>query len=540
MLKLLAPVSLLLAGCQPDLPASADGLLYCSEGNPESFNPQLVTSGTTLDMTAAQLYDRLIDYDEDEHRFRPALAERWRASPDGLRYTFFLRSDVTFHETDYFVPSRNFNAQDVVFSFNRWLDTEHPFFAVSGGIYPFFSATGLNQLITRVEAIGPHQVEIELKEPDSSFLATLASDFAVILSAEYAQQELQAGTPELIDVRPIGTGPFKFGHFRRDVAVRLERHKDYWQGQAQTEQLVFRITPSDHKRMLMLLTRDCDVSPYPPARDIAWLEAREDITLQQATSPNTAFWAFNTEREPFDDPRVRQALAHAIDREALLRTVYFGHATMADSILPATSWAHTPMSDAFHYDPERARELLAEAGLPDGFTMSLWALPVQRAYNPNARVMAELMQSNLADVGVNATIVSYEWSTFRRHLAAGLHDSVLIGWSADHADPDNFFRPLLTCAAKESGSNRAQWCNPQFDELVQAAIRTTDTEERMAYYALAQTLLAEQVPLLPLAHSQRFQATLNHVQGIKPPAYGGIRLYPAYRLQQSPETKDAL
>ncbi|CUS49103.1 MAG: ABC-type cationic peptide uptake system substrate-binding component SapA [Idiomarinaceae bacterium HL-53] len=527
----------LLAGCSRALPPHAQGILYCAEGNPESFNPQLVTSGTTLDMTSSQLYDRLLEYDEGTKEFKPALATRWRVSQDGLTYRFFLREDVTFHTTSYFTPTRTLNAQDVVFTMTRWLDSNHPYHQVSGGQYPFFTATKLDQLITEVRAVGPFEVEITLEQPDSSFLSIMASNFAVIMSAEYGYALIESNQLELFDVRPIGTGPFVYRYFRKDVAVNYRRHDSYWQGPAASETLVFRIAPNDHKRMLMLLTKDCDISPYPPARDIEWIDERPDIQLQTSMSPNTAFWAFNTDKEPFNDPRVRRALAHAVDRDALIHAVYFNHAVKADSILPNTNWAHLPNPDAFAYNPELARELLREAGYENGFEMDIWALPVQRAYNPNAKLMAELIQANLNDVGVRAEIVSYEWSSFRRSLAEGAHDSVLIGWSADHADPDNFFRPLLTCAAKESGNNRAMWCHPAFDTLVSQAIRTTERKEREALYQAAQAMLIEEVPILPLAHSIRFQAARRHIRGLYPPTYGGIRLHSVHRAISAEETE---
>lgn len=521
---------MVMTACQPgrDLP-ELEGLLYCAEGNPESFNPQLVTSGTTLDMTANQLYDRLIEYDAEQQAFVPALATEWHISDDGLRYSFVLRDDVSFHTTQYFQPTRKFSAKDVLFSFSRWFDDEHPYHRVSGRGYPFFTSSGLPELIEHISTPSEREVVIQLAQPDSSFLANLASDFAIVLSEEYAALQMENGTPEMIDQLPIGTGPFQFADFRKDVHVRFIRNSNYWREPARMEQVVFRITPSDHKRMLMLLTGDCDISPYPPARDVEWLKRQPTIDVQQTTSPNTAFWALNTTREPFDDPNVRQALAHAIDRDALLRAVYFGHAVRADSILPESSWAHAPQPQAFAHDPSRARELLRDAGYPNGFSMSLWAMPVQRAYNPNARLMAERIQSDLAQVGIQATIVTYEWSTFRRRLGDGEHDSVLIGWSADHADPDNFFRPLLSCTAKASGANRAQWCDPMFDELLNAAIRSNQPDVRGHFYAQAQEYLGAEIPLIPIAHSIRFQASRAHIGGATLTPFGGISLRGVYR-----------
>lgn len=522
------PVLFTLSACGPALPPDSNGVLYCAEGNPESFNPQMVTSATTLDMTSLQLYDTLVEYDAAQGSLNPGLATAWHVSDDGRTYEFTLRQNVAFHTTDYFSPSRPLNAEDVLFSFQRWLDPAHPYHRVSGGRYPFFRATRLDQLIASISAPSSHVVRIQLHEPDSSLMSTLSSSFAVILSAEYGQQLLEQGLAAQIDQQPIGTGPFLFRHFRPDVSVHYQAHGEHWRGAPASDSLVFRITPSNHKRMLMLLTGDCDISPYPPARDIAWLQQRDDMNVQQSLSPNTAFWAFNTEVPPFDNPLVRKALSHAVDRDALINSVYHDHAVRADSILPHTSWAQQALPDAYGYDPERAKQLLIEAGYPNGFSMDIWALPVQRSYNPNPRMMAEQIQSYLAQVGVTANIVSYEWRSFRRLLAQGKHDSVLIGWSADHSDPDNFFRPILTCAAKRSINNRALWCNTEFDDLVTAAIRTTDMEERQLLYLRAQELLAEQMPILPLAHSIRYQVSRSSIRNIQPPSLSGIRLHAVY------------
>ena len=151
-------------------------------------------------------------------------------------------------------------------------------------------------------------------------------------------------------------------------------------------------------------------------------------------------------------------------------------------------------------------------------------MPVQRLYNPNALKMAELMQADLAQIGVRASIVSYEWNSFRRKLGAYEHDSVLIGWSADNADPDNFFRPLLSCSAALTGSNRANWCDETFDNLISQALLTADQKQRRSYYMAAQQYLAEQMPLLSIAHSQRFQAISSDIKGVRINPYGGIAL----------------
>lgn len=511
-----------------------DGLVYCSEGNPESFNPQLGTSGTTVDATSAQLYDRLLDYDAKLQQFVPALARGWQAFDKGTRYRFDLRENVQFHTTDWFTPSRDFNANDVIFSFERWLDKKHPYHDVNGGRYPFFRSSGLINLIERVERVDDYTVDFHLKRSDSSFLANLATDFAVILSEQYATQLLHQKTPEQIDRFPVGTGPFEFELFRKDFIIRYQAHENYWREQPEIKRLVYVITPNANKRMLKLLTGECDVIPYPLINELSQLDHDAEIKVGSSVSPNISFWAFNTQQPPFDNVLVRQALAHAVNRPAIIQTIYNGNARLATGMLPETSWAYSPVQQTYPYDPAKARALLEQAGYPNGFSMSIWAMPVQRAYNPNAHRMAELMQSDLAQVGVQVNIVSYEWNTFRQRLVAGEHDSVLIGWVADNADPDNFFRPILSCAAARSGNNRALWCNPEFDQLLVDAIAESDLDQRKHLYQFVEDMVMQHAPLVPIANSLRFQAHRADIEGVELPPYGGINFRYARRVNDVP------
>lgn len=499
------------------------GLIYCSEGNPASFNPQLDTSGTTSDATAHQLYDRLLDFDPATGTIEPDLASSWLVSDDGLVYTFQLRKEVAFHSTAYFTPSRTFNADDVMFSINRWRQADHPYHLVSGGNYPYFSSLGLSDIITDVKRINGYRIEIHLNRPDSSFLANLATDFAVILSAEYADQLVEQGHPEHIDTMPIGTGPYKFVSYRKNRFIRYTRHEEYWKHPVHMHHVIFDITPSSSMRLAKLMTGECDVVSFPAHSELDVLRERSDIRLDEKPGLNIGFWAFNASKPPFDNPQVRRALAMAIDKNTLLEAVYFGSAVLANGILPPSSWAFQENLPETSYNPVQARELLSANGIEPGFTMNIWAMPVERAYNPNARKMAELIKNYLEQVGITVNIVSYEWTTFRNRLKEGIHDSVLIGWSADNGDPDNFYRPLLTCAAIESGTNRARWCSPTYDRYINNALKYADDQQRVVFYHQANRLLAEQVPLVPIAHAYRFQAYREGLEGLVINPYGGIR-----------------
>lgn len=521
----------LISGCKPASDATAlNGLVYCTEGSPESFNPQLVTSGTTIDAISQQLYDRLLDIDANNGSLLPALAISWQISDDGLTYVFNLRNDVAFHQTEYFTPTRKFNASDVEFTFNRILNIDHPFHQTATE-YPYFDSVEWRELVKSVRALSPSQVVFQLNKPDSSFLSTLATDFAAILSAEYGDSLKESAQLPHLDTLPIGTGPFKFREYKKDVLIRYHRHSQYWRKTGELDQLVIDIVPDNTKRLAKLLTHECDVAPIPRLAELSMLAKRKDFSVDQQTSLNVGYWAFNTQKAPFNNVKVRQALAFAVNKQSILQAVYFGQAEEANSVLPPNSWGYNPDGQHSDFDLVKAKQLLDEAGYPNGFSIDIWAMPVQRLYNPNALKMAELLQADLAKIGVSANIVSYEWNTFRRKLRAGEHDSVLIGWTADNADPDNFLRPLLSCASAISGSNRTNWCDSHYDQLIADAVLTADVAKRRELYFLAQDYVAEQVPLIPIAHSRRFQVKSSKVTGMQINPYGGISFTAAGKIK---------
>jgi len=499
------------------------GIVYCSEGSPTGFNPQLDTSGTTVDASSHQVYDRLLDFDPLSGNVLLGLASSWEISEDGLRYTFQLRKNVEFHHTAYFTPSREFNAEDVIFSFDRWRLLDHPYHFVSGGAYPYVDSLSLDKLIVSINRINDYRVEFILNKPQSSFLANLATDFAVILSAEYGEKLLESHQQERIDNFPVGTGPYKFVSFRQDSYVRYVRNDNYWQPLRLTEKLIFDITPSSSLRFAKLITGECDAIGLPAHSELDIIRQSKGLVLDEKPGLNVGFWAFNTAKPPFDKAEVRRALAMAVDKNALIEAIYFDSAVPAKNIVPPTSWAFQAEQKGISYNPSGAKKLLTDNGIKPGFTMEIWAMPVERAYNPNAIKMAELIQGYLQAVGVKVDIVSFEWSTFRERLKQGIHDSVLIGWSADNGDPDNFYRPLLSCGAIKSGTNRAFWCSPEYDVLINQALQFTSIEDRQYFYFKANDLIAEQVPLLPIAHASKYQAFRSELKGFEINALGGVK-----------------
>ncbi|WP_371377232.1 ABC transporter substrate-binding protein [Thalassotalea aquiviva] len=524
-LPCLAGLISLLLGCdniQNDSVLS-EGVVYCSEGAPTSFNPQLITSATTVDATSNQIYNRLIDLDSDQFEQIPALAKSWQVSDDGLSITFYLRQDVSFHTTSYFKPTRKMNADDVIFSFERILNANNPFYLSVAGKFPFFKSVNFESLVKSVNKLDEHTVQFTLNQPNSTFLANVAAPFSVILSKEYADSLLAQNNNKVLsqlDSLPVGTGPYIFKEYKDKAIIRYVKNPVYWRQDVQIEQLIFSITPNNTGRLTKLLTHECDVISYPIATQK--INSRPDLVLEKVTSFNVAFLAFNTQQPPFDNPLVRKAIAHAINKDVIISSVYFDQAQEADSLLPTESWGYSDQINKLAYSKDIAKDLLADAGLEDGFSFDIWAMPVQRAYNPNALKMAKLIKADLAQIGVDVNIVTFEWATFLRKLAKGEHQSVLIGWSADHPDPDNFFSPLLSCSSLETGSNRAFWCNKEFDSLIESSLLTNHRTSRKALYLKAQNIILEDVPLLPIAHAKRAQAKVDYIHGKILTPFGGI------------------
>ncbi|MFB9886953.1 ABC transporter substrate-binding protein [Balneatrix alpica] len=502
----------------------AKTLVYCSEGSPEGFNPSLYTAGTTFDASSRAVFNRLVEFERGTTKIAPALAEKWEVSEDGLTYTFFLRKGVKFHESKTFKPSRDFNADDVIFSFERQGKKDHPYHGVSGGSYEYFTAMEMDSLIESIEKVDDYTVRFKLTRPEAPFIANVAMDFASIMSAEYAEQMMKAGSPEKFDLEPIGTGPFQLVQYQKDSVIRYLGNKDYWAGAPEVEKLVFSITPDASVRYAKLKAGECHVMAYPNPADLAEMAKDENIKLLEQEGLNVGYLGYNTQKEPYTKTEVRKALNMAINKDAILEAVFQGAGKVAKNPIPPTIWSYNDAIQDDPYDPEAAKKMLAEAGYADGFKTNIWAMPVQRPYNPNARRMAEMIQADWAKVGVQAEIVSFEWGEYLKRSKEGEHDTVLLGWTGDNGDPDNFLNVLLGCAGVK-GSNRAQWCNEEFDALIKEAKQVADVEKRTALYQQAQEVFKREAPWATIAHSVVFQPVRKEVKDYKIDPFGGHIFY---------------
>jgi dipeptide transport system substrate-binding protein len=260
------------------------------------------------------------------------------------------------------------------------------------------------------------------------------------------------------------------------------------------------------------------------------MRATKGIVVPGAPIAALSMVSFRVDKKPFDDRRVREALAIAIDRKAILDAVFQGCHKPTDSLVPTALWGHNDTIKPRAYDPVRAKQLLTEAGYANGFETDLWAIPVVRAYMPNGRRVAEMIQADWAKLGVKVNIVTYEWGEFLKRRRAGEATVTEMGGTWDYPDPSELI-VWSVCDSIANGSNVSHWCNKDFSAIVAKADIVTDQAERAKLYQQAQTIFDADIPGVMLADVQAFAATSDKVQGFKlhflgGQPFGGVSLKP--------------
>ena len=499
----------------------AKTLVYCSEGSPEGFDPALYTAGTTFDASSKTVYNRLVEFKIGTTETIPGVAESYTVSDDGTEYTFKIRPGVKFHTTEFFTPTRDLNADDVIFSFERQLKEDNAFNKyVEGASWEYFNGMSMPDLLKSIDKVDDMTVKFVLNRPEAPFVANMAMDFASILSKEYADSLAAAGTQSDLNQKPVGTGPFQFVAYQPDAVIRYKANPDYWGGVQKIDDLVFAITTDASVRQQKLMAGECQVAPYPNPADIESLKGNDALQVMEQEGLNVGYLAYNALVPPFDNANVRKALNMAINKPAILDAVFQGAGQAAKNPIPPTMWSYNDAIQDDPYDPEAAKAMLAEAGVKD-LSMKVWAMPVQRPYNPNARRMAELIQEDFSKIGVKVEIVSYEWGEYLAKSKEKDRDgAVLLGWTGDNGDPDNFLAVLLGCDGV-GGSNRAQWCNPEFEKLIQDAKVKSTQAERAKLYEEAQVVFKREAPWATIAHSVVFMPMSKKVSGYVMDPLGG-------------------
>ena len=518
-----------------------NGLIYCTHASGFSFNPQTSDAGTSMNVVTEQIYNKLFEISNTAIP-TPILAQSYSISPDGKIITIYLRKGIKFHHTDWFKPTRDFNADDVVFSLNRVLgyetylptleqsavDYKNPQYRIfheqaKKVRFPYFESIKLNQKIESVKALNPHTVQITLFKPDASILSHLASQYAIIFSQEYAVQLNADDNLVQLDLLPVGTGPYKVKNYFRNQYVRLEKNEDYWKKDAKIKNIIIDLSTDRTGRLVKFFNGECQIASYPEVSQLGLLKENDKrYYVKSAEGMNLAYLAFNFQNAVIQDEPVRRAIAQAINRQRIIKTIYHNTATVANNIIPNISWASSVNTPDFAYDfnPSEAKKVLQDKQLH----LNMWVLNEEQVYNPAPLKTAELIKEDLNNVGVNVTIrsVTRTFLIDQLNKKSENYDMILTGWLAGNLDPDSFMRPILSCNAASEMTNLSNWCDEDFDQLMDKALDSPNLWERAHVYNQAQELILSKLPIVPLANMKRVLVVNSRVLHIEMNPFGSL------------------
>lgn len=478
-------------------------LIYGRGDDSVTLDPADAEDGESVKIIT-NVFDTLVHYADDSAQLVPALATEWSVSEDGRRWSFKLREGVEFHDGSVF------DADAVVFTFNRLIDPNCADRADAAVPY-----RADYSVIERVEAAGPREVVFHLKRPSGVFLR-LAAMFPASIVSPKAVRELGRDVKK----HPVGTGAFRFQEWRGKEYVTIVAHESHWRGRPKLDQVIFKpiLEPAARRRQLAGGEIHMADELSIPVRQ----QIRSDSSLVLQTCPgmNTAYLAMNNDHKPFDDPRVRRAIAHAIDKEAIARSAYENEGTIATTLIPKAMWGHHVGIVDYPHDPAKAKELLREAGVEPGTKIKFMAMRNGRPYMPSPDQAAAIVTQSLREIGFDPVVHSPDWSQYLDQVGRGEHDICLFGWITDTADPDNFLYALLDKdnAVLPKAHNVCFYRSEPVHELLIQAQQETKQEKRAELYLKAQEIIHQDCPMVPLMH-------LDLATGLRPEVEG-YRVHP--------------
>ena len=500
--------------------ADLDIFIFGRGGDSVRLDPALVTDGESFRVTG-QVLEPLYQYDQGSTVPVPALAEECVANDDSTVWTCSLRQGVKFHD------GTDFNADAVVFNFERWRFTDNPqhWESMVFEYYEYmWGGFDDDSVITDVVALDEFTVEFTLNAPLAPFLANLAMDmFAISSPAAIEAAGEDYGTP---DVGCVGTGPFKFVSWEEGNEIVIEANADYWGGAPKVDQVVFKVIADDSARFLALQAGDIHGLEQAVVEDLATAEAAEELYVITRPALNTGYLAFNYKIVEFQDEKVRLAIDYAIDKAGLVENFYGEYGEVATNFLPPLIWGHNSALEDRGYDVEMAKQLLAEAGFPDGISeltvaedildaddnvlyaagdkipFRLFYMPVTRFYYPSPEEIGTAMAANLNAAGIQAELyLEGDWPTYLDARSNGaLMGLYMLGWGGDNGDPDNFLAYFFGAGA-EPMAKEGWYQNAELAALLQEAAVIADREKRQAMYEEAEQMLFDDVARIWIAHN---------------------------------------
>jgi peptide/nickel transport system substrate-binding protein len=516
------------AGCDEDETIQGRGntFIFGRGVDSLSLDPINAADGESLRVTS-QIFDGLLDFAPESTNVIPSLATEIPEPEDGGRsYTFKLREGVTFHD------GAEFNAEAVKFNFDRWRDSKNPYHRGGGPqskkftyYVGQFGGFDDNSIIESVEVMDEYTVRFSLKQPQGPFLRSVAMGPFGIASPKAIKEDVEGFWRN-----PIGSGPFRFVEWNRGSTVELEANEDWWGSDLPASQ--GGTGPKVHKVTVRSIS---DNASRMAALTGGQLSAADGLTPDDVPSVKQAglkvefrpplaigYLAMNTQKEPFNNVEVRQAINHAIDMNQIVQD-FFGEAgQLATTYMPPTVPFFNEDIERYAYDPELARQMLQEAGA-ENLQTELWYMPIPRPYMPDGKGIAKAMQQDLKKVGVNAELITHGWGTYLEKTGSGQHPMCLLGWPGDNGDPDNYLNVLLgsATATETYALNVAYYKNREVDELLRKGRTTIDPDERQRIYYEAQEILVRGAPWVPIAYAKPPFGLQKNVQGYQANPTGG-------------------
>lgn len=508
-----------------DQPKEGGTLVFGRGGDTVGLDPAYQTDGNSA-MVGDNIYECLVDHEEESTVLKPGLAGSWTISDDGLAYTFNLHQGVLFHD------GTELDADAVVFSLGRMMKTPNLKWFGKGYEIPaqprppeYWVNMDMDNIVDMLEATGKYTVVIRLKVVNAPFLSNLGMGFASIISPTAFSKN-----PKEFVRNPVGTGPFKFSKWVKDDKLTLVKNEEYWDkanGGPYLDKVVFRSIPENAVRFLELKTGGVHICQFPNAADIPMAEKDKNLKLASQAGMNVLYVSFNFTKKLWQDINLRKAVAHAINRKAMVDNIYQGMGEVAKHPLPPNIWGWNKDVPDITYDPELAKEYLAKAGYPEGKGLpeiSLWCMPVPRPYNPDGLKLGIAMAGDLAKVGIKAKIVSYDWGTYlhRQKQQPEDMDIFQMGNTGDNGDPDNFLGILFDGLV--GPSIRTQWKNEEYHRLMVLGRETLDQAKRVEIYEKGLQIIYDEMPAVAIAHSRVIWPMSNDMMGFKLHPTGSVLL----------------
>lgn len=453
------------------------------------------SNDTPSSNVAYNIYEALLIQDENME-LQPGLATEWEMVDD-LTWQFTLREDVIFHD------GSEFNADVVQANFERILDED----IASPRAF-------LYEMVEEINVVDDYTVEFVTEYPFSPLPAHIAHNGGGLMSAEVIAEDYEAiengSEPgSVINENPVGTGPFVFESWTPGDEIVLNRNDDYWGGAPALDSITFRVVPEGSTRLADLETGAIHISDPLSPSDVSRVEGTDGMSVNSQPSVGLSYIGFNAQKEPFDDPLVRQAISKAIDKDTIINGIYDGVGLPAESPLAPDVFGYDENVSGLEYNVEEARELLAEAGYEDGFSTTLWTNDNQDRIDT-----ATAVQAQLQEIGIDVQIEQVEWGAYLEDTAAGEHDMFILGWTTVTGDADYGMYPLFHSDNFGEAGNRTFFATDELDSLLEEARQSSDEDERLDLYSRAQEILVDEAPMLYIHHQEFLLAVSDDVEGL--------------------------